>query len=106
MVGLWYYNQSGAIKLLIIRDFFILVGCVLSQLKPSELYILSFEKNPRSSASALFKGKNVELFGLYPIRNAKGEHSFTFHEILSKRNDKPHILEACPDPQNGGQQFC
>ena len=34
-----------------------MVGCVLSQLKPSEFYILSFEKV-----------KNVEFLGLYPIR--------------------------------------
>ena len=33
-----------------------MVECVLSQLKPSELYIHSFEK---ASASALFKAKNV-----------------------------------------------
>ena len=44
-----------------------MVRCVLSQLKPSELHILSFEKKPRPSASALFKAKNVEFLGLYPI---------------------------------------
>ena len=33
-----------------------MVGCDLSQLKPSELYILSFST-----------AKNVELLGLYPI---------------------------------------
>ena len=33
-----------------------MVGCVLSQLKPSEFYILSCE------------AKNLELLGLYPIR--------------------------------------
>ena len=46
-----------------------MVGCVLSQLKPSELYILSFEKRSRPLASAPFKAKNVEFLGLYPIRN-------------------------------------
>ena len=40
-------------------------GCVLSQQKPSELYILSFKKRPRPSASAFFTAKNVELLGLY-----------------------------------------
>ena len=39
-------------------------GCVLSQLKPSELYILSCEK---SLASTLFIAKNVELLGFHPI---------------------------------------
>ena len=43
MVGKWYYNQSGATELLIM-GIFIMVGCVLGQLKPLELYILSFEK--------------------------------------------------------------
>ena len=44
-----------------------MVGYVLSQLKPSELYILSWEKGPRPSASASFTAKNVELLGLYPM---------------------------------------
>ena len=35
-----------------------MVGCVLNQLRPSELFILSCGK-----------AKNVELIGLYPIRN-------------------------------------
>ena len=41
-----YCNQSGATELLIMGIFIILimVVCVLSQLKPSELYILSLEK--------------------------------------------------------------
>ena len=41
-----------------------MVGCVFSQLKPSELYILILKK-----ASALFKAKNVEFLGfiLYVI---------------------------------------
>ena len=67
MVGLRSYNQSGVTELLIMRDpdyqvIIIMVGCVLSQLKPSELYILSCKK-----ASALFTAKNVELLGIYPI---------------------------------------
>ena len=38
-----------------------MAGCILSQLKPSQLYIL------RISASAFSTAKNVELLGLYPI---------------------------------------
>ena len=45
-----------------------MVGCVLSQLKPSEFYILTFEK-ASAFGLGLFKGKNVELLGLYPIRH-------------------------------------
>ena len=41
-----------------------MVGCVLSPLKPSELYILSCEKRPRPSASAFFTAKNVELLSM------------------------------------------
>ena len=36
-----------------------MVGCVLSQLRPSEHYILRCGNSPRP--------KNVELLGLYPI---------------------------------------
>ena len=46
-----------------------MIGCVLSQLKPSELYILSFEKGLGLRPLAFFKNKNVELLGLYPIHN-------------------------------------
>ena len=49
-----------------------MVGCALSQLKPSELYSLSWGKGlglrPRLSASAFSSAKNVEVLGLYPIR--------------------------------------
>ena len=43
---IYYYNQSGAIELLIMGDFHYLsmVVWALSQLKASELYILSYEK--------------------------------------------------------------
>ena len=41
-----------------------MVGCVLSQLKPSELYFLRC-----GSASAFFTAKNVELLGLHPIQS-------------------------------------
>ena len=43
MVGLWCYNHSGATELLIMRDFYYGRMC-LSQLKLSDLYILSFKK--------------------------------------------------------------
>ena len=58
------YHVSQARPNCWLWGIFIMVGCVLSQLKPSELYILSFEK-----ASAFFKAKNVELLGVYPIQN-------------------------------------
>ena len=37
-----------------------MVGCVLSQLKPLAL--------KKASASAVFKAKNSEVLGFYPIR--------------------------------------
>ena len=43
-----------------------MVGCVLSQLKPSEFYILSCEK-VSAFGHDLFTAKNVELLGLHPI---------------------------------------
>ena len=46
-------------------------GFVLSQLKPSEIYILSCEKEPWPSASNLFTAKNVELLRLYPIQSVR-----------------------------------
>ena len=42
-----------------------MVECVLSQLKPSELYILS---------STLFTAKDVEFLGLYSILNAREQN--------------------------------
>ena len=44
-----------------------MVGCVLSQLKPEDLYIL--RKRPRPKAEAVFEAKNVEILGLYSIHN-------------------------------------
>ena len=41
-----------------------MVGCVLCQLKPSEFYIISFEK---AKNVELLTEKNVEFLGLYPI---------------------------------------
>ena len=47
-----------------------MVGCVLSQLKPSELNILIAVK--KALASAFSTAKNVELRGLYPIHHDCG----------------------------------
>ena len=61
MVGMWYYNQLGVTELLIMRDphyQVIMVIYVLSQLKPSELYILSCEN---ASAWTFLTAENVEL---------------------------------------------
>ena len=44
-----------------------MVGCVLSQLKPSEFYILSCEKCPAFGLD-IFTAKNVEFLWLYSIR--------------------------------------
>ena len=43
-------------------------GCVLSQLKPSELYILSCENSLGFRPRTLFTAENVELIGLYSIQ--------------------------------------
>ena len=45
----------------------IMVGCVLSQLKPSGFSILSCEKSIGLRPWTFFSAKNGELFGLYPI---------------------------------------
>ena len=62
------------------------VGCVLSQLKLSELYILNGKKGlglwPRTFSTA----NNVELLGLYPIHISLKITNLTFRsvtEILS-----------------------
>ena len=59
-----------------------MVGCVLSQLKPSELYILSCGW-PRPSVSAFPTAKSVELLGLYPILPpyCDGLSDFLFYEL-------------------------
>ena len=44
-----------------------MVGCVLSQLKPTELYIVSCGKGLGPSALTFSTAKNVDLLGLYPI---------------------------------------
>ena len=60
-----------------------MVLCVLRQLKPSELYIISFEKG---LASALLKAKNVELLGLYPIQKYNYSGCIV-HEKETKRQN-------------------
>ena len=42
-------------------------GCVLSQLKPSEFYILRCEKGLGLRPPTFFPAKNGELLRLYPI---------------------------------------
>ena len=56
-----------------------MVGCVLSQLKPSELYILA-SKKARLSASALFTAKNLEFLRLYPILKAYTSKNENMHQ--------------------------
>ena len=50
-----------------------MVGCVLSQLKPSELYILSCVKG--FDRLAYRTAKNVQLFAIYPIHTSSTSHS-------------------------------
>ena len=45
-----------------------MVGCVLSQLKPSEFSILSCVKGLGLRPGTFFTAKNGELLGLYHIR--------------------------------------
>ena len=59
-----------------------MVGCVLSQLKPSEFYILSFEKSLGLRPRPLSKLKNVELLGLYPIH--KSILSSNFYTLVKR----------------------
>ena len=44
-----------------------MVGCVLSQLKPSGFCILSCEKGSGLRPRTFFTVKNGELLGLYPM---------------------------------------
>ena len=46
-----------------------MAGCVLIQLKPSELYILSCDRSVGLRPRPFSTAKNVELLGLNPIRN-------------------------------------
>ena len=48
-----------------------MVGCVLGQLKPSELYIFKCGKGLGLLPGPFPTAKNVELLGLYPIQNAR-----------------------------------
>ena len=63
-----------------------MVGYVLSQLKPSELYILSCGKGRGLQTSAFATAKNLELLGLYPI------HKNTAFAVLSGSDAKPRQL--------------
>ena len=63
-------------------------GCVLSQLKPSQLHIPSREKKPRPSASDFSTAKNIELLGLYPIMFAEFTEKAIILETIYHR---PHL---------------
>ena len=51
-----------------------MVGCVLSRLKRSGLYILSWGKGLGLRPRSFFTAKNVELLGLYPIQNNQNKN--------------------------------
>ena len=55
-----------------------MVGCVLSQLKPSALFLAV------AMALAFFKAKNVELLGLYSILNCKKPANKTDQNNISR----------------------
>ena len=59
-----------------------MVRCILSQLKPSELYILSCGKDHGPSASAFPTAKNVEPLGLHPIDHGIYPHMNGWKENL------------------------
>ena len=61
-----------------------MVGCVLSLLKPSELYILSCGK-----AEAFSTAKNVELRGFYPI------HLWGFLDYTHRINPEELYILSC-----------
>ena len=68
-------------------------GYVLSQLQPSELYILSCGKGLGPSASAFSTAKNVELLGLYPIiRRSSGGARKGFCDIRHPNDYKHHCM--------------
>ena len=54
-----------------------MMGCVLSQLKPSEFSILTCEKVIGLRPRTFFTDKNGELLGLYPIRTCLHVHDST-----------------------------
>ena len=56
----------------------ILVGCVLSQLKPSGFSILSCEKGVGLRPRTFFTAKNEEILGLSHIRKPTDNNVFYF----------------------------
>ena len=62
MVGLWYYDRSGATELVIMRVFYYGRMCFKSVKTLKSSTFLALQK-----ASAVFKAKNVEFLGLYHI---------------------------------------
>ena len=70
MVGIWCYNQSGVTEMLIMRDPYYDRMCFKSVKTLGALHSQLW-KRPRPSATAFSTAKNVELRGLYPIRNTR-----------------------------------
>ena len=68
MVDLWCYYQSGVTELLIMRDSHYGRMCFKSDKTLRALHSQLWKRH-RPSASAFSTTKNVELLGLYPIRN-------------------------------------
>ena len=73
-------------------------GCVLSQLKPSEFYILSCGKKPRSSASAFSTAENVELLGHYTILSKRALATSDYdilRKAFSAAPSRPYFVMSC-----------
>ena len=67
-----------------------MVGCVLSQLKPSGFSILSCEKGLGLRPRTFFTANNGELLGLHPIRKLlllEFERQYTYVLVLSNDFD-------------------
>ena len=69
MIGLWCYNQSAVIEMLIMRDPHYGRMCFKSVKTLGALHSWLL-KRLRPSASIFSTAKNVELLGLYPIQSA------------------------------------
>ena len=65
MVGLWCYNQSGVIELLLMRD--------------PHYDRMCFKSVP-------FTAKNVELLELYPILSYQSFYSASDHSLISMQS--------------------
>ena len=99
MVGLRYYNQSGATKLLIIRGFHYDRMCFKSVRTLGALHSQLW-KRPWPSASALIKAKNVELIKLYHILKAYrfvciAQWNSVWARGLVRLIDSNIVCEAC-----------